>query len=85
MSLNELTYLLLGLGGGIFFCWLYFKYKFRNMPSVLELLDKSGALHKETREVIEARKAEIKNKEEELNSLLFTFSKNFEDPKDNLQ
>ena len=84
MSLNELTYLLLGLGGGIFFCWLYFKYKFRNMPSVLELLDKSGALHKETREVIEARKAEIKNKEEELNSLLFTFSKNFEDPKDNL-
>ena len=85
MSLNELTYLLLGLGGGIFFCWLYLKYKFRNMPSVLELLDKSGALHKETREAIEARKAEIKNKEEELNSLLFTFSKNFEDPKDNLQ
>ena len=55
------------------------------MPSVLELLDKSGALHKETREAIEARKAEIKNKEEELNSLLFTFSKNFEDRKDNLQ
>ena len=85
MSLNELTYLLLGLGGGIFFCWLYLKYKFRNMPSVLELLDKSSALHKETREAIAARKAEIKNKEEELNSLLFTFSKNFEDPKDNLQ
>ena len=54
------------------------------MPSVLELLDKSSALHKETREAIAARKAEIKNKEEELNRLLFNFSKNFEDPKDNL-
>jgi len=84
MTLNEIIFLLLSFGVGIFFCLLYFKYKYRNMPSVLELLDKSGALHKETREAIEARKAEIKNKEEELNRLLFNFSKNFEDPKDNL-
>ena len=84
MTLNEIIFLLLSFGVGILFCWLYFKYKYRNMPSVLELLDKSGALHKETKEAIEARRAEIKNKEEELNKLLFTLSKNFEDPKDNL-
>ncbi|SVC79497.1 uncharacterized protein METZ01_LOCUS332351, partial [marine metagenome] len=53
MSINEITYLLLGLGGGFFFSWLYLKYKFRNMPSVLELLDKSKTLAKEMHEAID--------------------------------
>ena len=78
MSLNELTYLLLGLGGGIFFCWLYFKYKLRNMPTVLELVAKSRAILKETQEALDGSK----KRNEELDSLLSNLSKSPEDPKD---
>ena len=78
MSLNEVTYLLLGFGGGIFFCWLYFKYKLRNMPSVQVLLHRSGALLKETREALDGSK----NREKELDRLLSNLSKSLEDPKD---
>ena len=78
MSLNEVTYLLLGFGGGIFFCWLYLKYKLRNMPSVQVLLHLSGALLKETREALDVSK----NREKELDRLLSNLSKSLEDPKD---
>ena len=79
MSINEITYLLLGLGGGFFFSWLYLKYKFRNMPSVLELLDKSKALAKEMHEAIDGQKATIKHKEKELDMQLSNLSKKLED------
>ena len=81
MNFNEIAYLLLGLVGGIFFCWFYFKYKLRNMPSVQVLLHRSQALHQTMRKAIEGQKALIKNREEELDSLL---SKSLEDSKDTL-
>ena len=78
MNLKEIEYLLLGLGGGIFFCWLYFKYKLRNMPTVLELVAKSRAILKETQEALDGPK----NREKELDRLLSNLSKSLEDPKD---
>ena len=86
MNFNEIAYLLLGLGGGIFFCWLYFKYKLRNMPRVLELLDKSRALHKKTREALDManQKVTLESKEKELDRQLSNLSKNLEGSKDSL-
>ena len=83
MTYNEIQFLLLGLTGGIFVCWLYLKYKMRDMPSFEELLSEQGKITEKMMELLEEQREglDIRMKKliEELDSLL---SKSLEDPKD---
>ena len=85
MNFNEIQFLLLGLTGGIFVCWLYLKYKMRDMPSFEKLLSEQGKITEKMMELLEEKREglDIRMKKliEELDSLL---SKSLEDSKDTL-
>ena len=70
MNFNEIAYLLLGLVGGIFFCWLYLKYQMRNFSSYKELISEQRNKTKKTKEeLVEAREKLLEDYDEPDKSL----------------
>ena len=66
MNFNEIAYLLLGLGGGIFFSWLYLKYQMRDFPSFKELVSEQGKTAEKMTELLKEQRKDLDKRMEEL-------------------